>query len=249
MLVSSCVNYKKFTYLQTPFIEKPDSLYLAKIIAYHLQPADILNVSVASLDENINKLFNIESAVSSSTVASSGGNGGGFYLSGYSIDTAGNISLPIIGKVLVGGLTVGEAQQKVQQLAETYINNAKVDVKLVSFKISKVGEIKRPGQYTIFNDKANIFEAISLAGDISYNGNRKKVFIVRSYSNGNKTIQVDVTQRSILSSSQYYLQPNDIIYVEPLRSTVFRIRIADYSTFLTLITSTVTVILLITQVK
>jgi polysaccharide export outer membrane protein len=112
-----------------------------------------------------------------------------------------------------------------------------------------LGEVIRPGQYTIFNDRANIFEAISLAGDISYNGNRRNVLIVRTLINGTKTIKVDLTKRELLSSQQYYLQPNDIVYIEPYRTTAFRLRVADYSVFLTLITSTITAVLLINQFR
>jgi polysaccharide export outer membrane protein len=176
-----------------------------------------------------------------------GAAGGGMYLTGYSIDKEGNIMLPILGKIHVAGSTVEEVKQNIQTLATSYVKDAKAEVKLVSFKISMLGEVTHPGQITIYNDRANIFEAISLAGDISYNGNRRKITIVRNYNNTSKTIKVDLTQRDILSSPQYFLQPNDIVYVEPLRSTAFRLRVSDYSVFLTLITSSITAVLLITQ--
>ena len=246
VFLSSCGYYKRFTYLQTNPPNKPDSLYVNSIISYKLQPADILYVKVQSLDETVTKLFSAEGGSSSSTSA---GAAGGMYLSGFSIDNIGNITMPILGKVHVSGMTIDEVKQKVQALAESYVKDAQTEVKLVSFKISMLGEINRPGQLNIFNDRANIFEAISQAGDISYNGNRRKVTIIRNYNNTSKTIKIDLTQRDILSSPQYYVQPNDIIYVEPLRSTAFRLRFADYSLFLTLITSTITAVLLITQVK
>jgi len=245
IFLSSCGYYKRFTYLQTVPPNKPDSLYVNTILQYKLQPSDILYVKITSLDETITKLFGSENAASSTST--SGSVGGGMYLTGYSIDNEGNISIAILGKVHVAGQTIDEVKKKVQTLAESYVKDAKTDVKLVSFKISMLGEVNRPGQITIYNDRANIFEAISLAGDISYNGNRRKVTIVRNYNNTSTTIKVNLTQRDILSSPQYYLQPNDIIYVEPLKSTAFRLRVSDYSIFLTLITSTITAVLLITQ--
>jgi polysaccharide biosynthesis/export protein len=245
LFFSSCGYYKRFTYLQTVPPEKPDSLYAASISFYKLQPADILHVKVSSLNENINKLFDLETAVSSSALT--GSSGGGMYLMGYSIDKDGFIALPILGKVPVAGLTMDEARDKIQKLTESYISEGRVDVKLVSFKISMLGEVHQPGQYSIFNDRANIFEAISLAGDVTYNGNRRRVYIVRNFIKGSQTIKIDLTQRSILSSAQYYLQPNDIVYVEPLKSTAFRLRVSDYSVFITLLTSTITAVLLITQ--
>jgi polysaccharide biosynthesis/export protein len=245
IFISSCGNYKRFTYLQTSQPEKPDSLYLANITSYKLQAADILHVKISSLDENVTKMFNQDAILASSSVV--GNTGGGLYLMGYSIDKEGFITLPVLGKLQVAGLTLEEAKQKVQKLAESYITDARAEVRLISFKISLIGEFNRPGQYNIFNDKATIFEAISLGGDISYNGNRRRVIIVRNYSNGTKTIKVNLTQRDILTSPQYFLQPNDIVYVEPLKSTAFRLRVLDYSVFLTLITSTITAVLLISQ--
>jgi len=246
VFLSSCGYYKRFTYLQTVPPNQPDSTYTSNILLYKLQIADILYVKIMSLDENISKMFNQEigGSVSSSLT---GGAMGGMFLSGFSIDKGGEISLPILGKIQVLGLTVDECKQKIQKIAESYVTDARVDLKLVSFKISLLGEVRSPGQITIFNDRANIFEALSLAGDISYNGNRRKVTIIRNYSHSTKTIKIDLTQRDILSSQQYYLQPNDIIYVEPLKSTAFRLRVSDYATFLTLITSTITAVLLVTQ--
>jgi polysaccharide export outer membrane protein len=245
IFLSSCGYYKRFTYLQTNPPNRPDSTYLNNILTYKLQSADILNVKILSIDENITKMFNQETIGTTANIA--GGAMGAMYLSGYSIDREGYITLPILGRIQVIGLTVDESKQKIQKVAEAFVTDARVDIKLVSFKISMIGEVRSPGQITIFNDKANIFEAVALAGDITYNGNRRKVTIIRNYGNTSTTIKLDLTQRDILSSQQYYLQPNDIIYVEPLKSTAFRLRVSDYATLLTLITSTITAVLLVTQ--
>lgn len=245
ILLSACGNYKRFTYLQTIPPNKPDTLYNNSILVYKVQPADLLYVRITSLDENITKLFSSETVTNNSSMM--GASGGGMYLTGYSIDKDGNITLPILGKIYVAGSTMDEVKQNVQKLATSYVKDAKVDVKLVSFKVAMLGEVNHPGQITIYNDKANIFEAIAQAGDISYNGNRRKITIVRNYNNTSRTIRVDLTKRDILGSQQYFLQPNDIVYVEPLKSTAFRLRVSDYSVFLTLITSTITAVLLITN--
>jgi polysaccharide biosynthesis/export protein len=237
ILFSSC-NYKRFTYLQTSKPET-DTLYKQNFILYKLQPADILYVRVSCLDKNVTEMFNQD------VISNFGSYAGGMFFVGHSVDLEGNVNLPILGKVNIAGLTIDEAKQKIEKIASTYVNDARIEVKLVSFKISMVGEFNHPGQYTIANDRSNIFEAISLAGDVSYNGNRRKVLIVRALNNGTKTIRVDLTKRELLSSQQYFLQPNDIVYVEPFKTTVFRLRVADYSIFLTLITSTITAILLI----
>jgi polysaccharide export outer membrane protein len=170
---------------------------------------------------------------------------GALYLMGNTIDSEGFISLPVIGKVMVGGMTLEEAREKIYQTAITYSSDARVDVKLLSFRITIVGEVKAPGYYTIYSDKATLLEGLSMAGDLTYNGKRKNILILRSFKDGTKTIKVDLTSRDLLSSEKYFLQPNDIIYVAPFKTAAFRAKIADYSVFLTLITSTITAVLLI----
>lgn len=246
ILLASCGQYRKVVYLQTNRPEK-DSIFSPAFIQYKLQPADILHIKVGSIDHNVSDLFNNDSPSNSSNTASSGMAGGGMYLTGYSIDGKGQIHLPVIGDVDVAGLTVEEATNKISKLAISFIKDAHVEVKLVSFKISVLGEVNHPGQITIFNDKATILEAIALSGDLSYYGNRKNLLIIRNEKKGLRTINVDLTKRELLNSDQYFLQPNDVVYIEPLRSTVFRIKLTDYSVFLTLITSSVTLLFLIMQ--
>jgi polysaccharide biosynthesis/export protein len=239
---SSCGFYKRFTYLQTSLV-KPDSVFQVSQSIYKLQPADVVYLNVTNLNSAVAASFNQTLPTGSVNAGTSPTSS--FYIIGNSIDREGNINLPIIGKIQVAGLTVDESRNKIQKVAETYITDIRIDVKLVSFKISILGEIARPGQYTIFNDRANIFEAISMGGDITYNGNRRRISIVRTYNNTTKVISVNLTQRDILASQQYYLQPNDIIYVEPFHSTAFRLRFNDYTFLITLLSTTLTTILLI----
>lgn len=244
ILLNSCGFYKRYTYIQPPIPVKNDTiLYQRKLLTYKIQPNDVLYIKIQSLDKTVTELFNSNSSISNQSMMGSGV--GSMYLMGNPVDINGFINLPIIGKVYVAGLTVGEAQDTVQKLATVFISDARTDLKLVSFKISMLGEINGKGSFTIFADRANILEAIAQAGDISYNGNRKKVLIIRSFNEGTRTITVDLTKRELLSSEQYYLQPNDIIYVEPLKTAIFRIKIADYSVFLSIITSTIAMVLLV----
>jgi polysaccharide export outer membrane protein len=240
VLLSNSCAYKRYTYLQTARPES-DTLFKQNFTQYKLQAADVIYVKVMSLDKSVTDMFNQD------IVSTLGSYSGGMYIVGHSIDLEGNVSLPILGKVNILGLTLEEAKQKIENLTNTFINDARIELKLVSFKISMLGEVKRPGQITISNDRSNILEAIAIAGDISYNGNIKKVLILRSANNQTKTIRVDLTKRELLASQEYFLQPNDIIYVEPYKSTVFRLRVADYALFLTLITSTITAVLLISN--
>jgi polysaccharide export outer membrane protein len=188
-------------------------------------------------------MFNTETSNSSSSLY--GSQGGGLYIIGYVVNQEGYITLPVLGKMHVAGNTIDEVKVKLEDELAKMTSDAQVDIKLLSFKISLIGEVKSPGMYTIFNDRATILEVLAMAGDITYNGNRKKILVLRSFISGTQTIKIDLTKRSLLDSEKFYLQPNDIIYVEPYRTTAFRLRIADYSQFLTLVTSTITAILLI----
>jgi polysaccharide biosynthesis/export protein len=246
-LTFSC-QYKKFTYLQPSASNTADSTYHASLTNYKIQPADIIYFKVTSLDEKVNQTVNQSSSSGSASML--GGNGAGsMYLTQYSVDLNGDILLPMIGKVHAAGQTIDEVHKEIDKLVTSFLKDATTDVKLVSFKVSVLGEVRSPGIISIFNDKANIFEALAMVGDISYNGNRQNVAIVRTQNSKTSVIHFDISRRDILGSPLFYLQPNDIIYVEPLKTTVFRLRVADYATLLTLLTSTITAALLIKGIK
>lgn len=246
LLLASCGQYKRFTYIQPTAANNKDTIFIKDFTEYKLQPADILKVDVLSMDKNVTQMFNKD--MSTSSVSSVTGDGM-YYLMGYSVDTEGFIILPVLGKLMVAGLTVNETKNLIQQKATDYIKDAQIEVKLLSFKIHFLGEVVRPGQQTVFSDRANILEAISMAGDLTYNGNRKKVNILRSYKNQTKLIEVDLTRRDLLTSPKYFLQPNDVVYVEPLKTTTFRLRLNEYAGIMSFFTSTITLVVLIVNLN
>lgn len=243
LLFAACTQFKDITYLRNIGSAQNDTIYAQKFNEYKVQIADILYIRVTCLDDNINALFNQSSSSSNNSTTSLGA--GGFYLSGNTIDNEGKITLPIIGKVFVLGQTINEIQETVKKLSAKYITDATINVKLVSFKISFLGEVKKAGQINIYSDRANIFEALSLAGDISYYGNRHNVLILRTGKQGTEIHRIDLTDKNILSSNLFYLQPNDIIYVEPMRSTGFRLSTSDYAMLMSTFAATVSTIFLI----
>lgn len=248
MILWSCGQYKKITYLQTPKPER-DTVYMPYLTLYKLQPADILYVNVLSIDKNVSELFNSNNTSMNSQSTGMAGGGGNMYFMGYSIDKNGFIHLPVIGDVHVAGITVEQATKDIQKIAEIYIKDARIELKLISFKITLLGEINHPGVVTIFNDKANILEAIALGGDVSYYGNRRNILVVRATEGGGeRTFRLDLTKRELLKSDKFYVQPNDVIYVEPLKSTVLRLRLTDYTSVLTLFTTLITTYLLLYQI-
>jgi len=213
-ILGSCVPQKEIKYLQKTQKEDTTSVYSHKrTISYKIQPRDNLYIRIFSLDERTLLYFNKQ--------VSPGGyndyvNDASVYLNSYTVNAEGYIDFPVIGKVLVKDLSVDQTKEMLQKLIDEYLFETTVVVKVVNFKITVVGEVMRPGELTIYDDQINFFEAISMAGDMTEFANRKKVVIIRQTMDGSKVHHIDLTSDQILKSDLYYLQPNDIIYVQPL---------------------------------
>ncbi len=214
VLISSCVPQKKIKYLQKQQEHDTASFHANKRnVDYKIQPKDNLYIRVFALDEKAFLFFNKQSGTTSYNDYA---NDASIYLNSYSVSSEGNIDFPIVGKVYVRDLTVEQIKTILQQLISEYLKEITVVVKIVNFRITIVGEVSRPGEFTIYKDDINLFEAISLAGDLSEFANRTRVALIRQTKGGSQVHYIDLTSDKILNSDYYYLQPNDIIYVSPL---------------------------------
>jgi polysaccharide export outer membrane protein len=227
LAVISCVPQAKMKYLQdkegdtvrTEFkILKPD---------YKIKPGDYLYVRILSLDQKSNELF--------ATVAGSAAGNNNMnitdqntYLTSYLVNDSGYIDFPLIGRTYAKDRTINEMQQTLTKSVSEIIIGATVIVKLVMYNISILGEVKSPGKFEVYNHRVNIFEAVALAGDITAFGNRSKVQIIRTDVDKNNIVVVDLLSKNILSSPYYYLQPNDIIYIEPLKEKAWAFETFPY---------------------
>jgi polysaccharide export outer membrane protein len=241
-LFSSCVSQKKIKYLQQK--EKTDtSTYFEtnRTGDYKIQPKDNLYIRIMSLDEKTNMLFN---SMTTSNNMTGGGyfQDAGIYLSSYSVSDEGYIEFPILGKVFIKELTVEQTKNLLQQLVDEYIKEAVVIVKMVNFKITILGEARNPGSITIYQNKINIFEAIAMAGDLSDFANRNKVTLVRQVKGGSKTYFLDLTSSKLLSSDLYYLSPNDVLYISPLRVKQYGFSTFPYALVFSSITLIITLL-------
>ena len=113
-------------------------------------------------------------------------------------------------------MTVDQIKTVLQQLIGEYLKETTVVVKTVNFRVTMVGEVMRPGEFTIYKDDLNVFEAISLAGDLTEFANRSRVALIRQVKGGSQVHYLDLTSETLLSSPYYYLQPSDIVYISPL---------------------------------
>ena len=164
------------------------------------------------------------------------------YIFGYTVSDSGTVTLPILGDIIVYGLTVEEVRAAIHERAEDYLKDAVVNVKLISFKFTVIGEVNRPGTYTNFNNQLTVLDAIGMAGDITDFGNRERLLVVRHTREGSKTYRINVQDKNLLQSEGYFLLPNDIVIVEPIKSKPFQLNIPTLSLVLTSISTLILVL-------
>lgn len=217
VVFSSCITNKDVVYLQDNGTSAKDSLQIRELSKpYRVQVNDILSVNVKALDEKLTSIFN---PVETSGASASQGRAS-LYFNGFTIDLHGNIKFPILGDINVLGYTIKEIEEKVKSelLAKYFKETAElfVTVKLAGLRYTTVGEVGA-GVHTLFQDRVNIIEALANAGDILPTGNRKDILVIRQYPEGQKIHHIDLTDIAALESPYYYIQPNDIILVKPLK--------------------------------
>lgn len=210
---------------------------------YHIQPDDVLYVKILSINQDIKKIFNFTEGTS---YTSSWYNETSMYINGFMVNDSGTISLPVMKDVMVAGLTIDEVQDTVQEIVNEYLNDATVVVRLVSFRITVIGEVRNPGVYTYYKNSVNILEAVGRAGDISDYGNKSNVVVIRPGKEENITFRLNLTNKDLLTQENFYLEPNDIVYVEPLNLKRFRLNAPNISI---LFSSISTLILVLNFIK
>ena len=240
MLFASCVPQKKMLYLKEAQMaaENQSINYVTeRSINYRLQPGDNLYIRfINTVDERTAAAMSGESTRTLSSDAS-------IYLQSYTLDEEGCIEMPLVGKIELLNLTVDEAKDRLQTVLDKYINQTTIIVKLSNFNLTVLGEVNRPGMYKVYQSQINLFEAISLAGNMTNFANKEDVKIIRQTDNGSEILTVDMGVADILSSPYYYLKPNDIIYVEPLKIKQWGFTTFPYSTVLSIVSLAVTLYL------
>lgn len=185
---------------------------------YKIQAGDMVYVNIFStIDEEASRLFGSNS--SSPTNSLQYQSDQNIFLSSYEVDKVGNITLPVIGMLHVGDMTIEEIQNLIKEKAEEYSKDIIVVCKLVTFKIRVAGEVNRPGVYTFYQPSVDIFDALMTAGDLTYDASRKKVRVIRKTDKEDIIYTLDIRKASVLRDKNYYLRPGDIVYVEPNKHT------------------------------
>jgi len=250
LFLTSCIPHKDIVYYQNKNTATLDSIQtlVQKQQPYRVQINDILSIRIRVLDQDNVAIFN-PIGDSGNLNASSAERA---YLDGFTIDLHGNITIPVLGELNVLGYTVEEIQDKIEELLlkEQFKETANifVTVRLSGLRFTASGEIGSPGTRTIYQERVNIYEAIANSGEIPVTGDKKDVMIIRQYPQGQQIHHLDLTDVNVMNSPYYYVQPNDVIYVKPLKQKTWGTGITGretFSTFVSVFSFVVTTILLI----
>ena len=217
--ITSCGSSKGVAYLQDDdsdglfaieFADQTKTMFDARIM-----PKDLLTITVSATEPEAVRPFNLvmPSFTSGADIRTTGQS----QLQTYLVDNSGYVNFPVIGQIQLKGLTKSQAEEKIKGLVMEYVKEEPiVTVKSVNYKISVIGEVARPNTFTIVNEKVNIFEALAMAGDMTIWGRRDNVKIIREDAEGQKKIiYMNLNDKNLIYGDNFYLQQNDVVYVEP----------------------------------
>lgn len=215
VLLASCTSYKSVPYLQNSDEINPDYATLQPYDA-RIMPKDLLTITVNTTDPQAAAPFNLTTQtpynVAQSTIVTSQPS-----LQQYLVDNSGNINFPVLGSLHLGGLTKNQAEALITERLGAYLKETPVvTVRMVNYKISVMGEVTRPGTFTVSNEKINVLEALAMAGDLTIYGIRDNVKLIREDEQGRRSIYtLNLNDANLVLSPYYYMQQNDILYVTP----------------------------------
>jgi len=209
---SSCITNRDLEYIRS---SKEIKNAKANKQDYKLQMGDLISIQINTTTEQQHDFFNKENLANSQLMMQNP------YLYGYIIKEDGNLDLPSFGKVRAEGFTLQELENVIRKIAESYFESPIVKLNIINFKISILGEVNNPGTFKIIDPEVNILYALSLSGDMTQFGNRRKVKVIRNENELNRVFYVDLTKKGVLNNADFMLQPHDIIYVSPLRKKFY----------------------------
>jgi polysaccharide export outer membrane protein len=224
MILASCVTNKNLTYLQyegTP----PDTVVSVTPATYKVLPYDNLYIRVVTPDPQWSQMFNTLPLTSYGVTTSEQSAD----LISYHVDSTGAIEIPYAGRIQVAGKNLLTITGEVETALRGFISDAAVTVKLINNYVSLIGEIQRPGRYSIYKERMNIFQALAMGNDLNDFSDRQKVQVIRPTIHGTVIKEFTLIDRSILSTEFFYVLPNDVIYAKPIKGRFFRMNAFPFS--------------------
>lgn len=234
LALPSCVSYEKLKYvtdLDSEIVLQDDGLQVTRV-KKTIQPQDYLYIKIYSLEEQVTGIFYNRNSSYNTDLK----------LISYQVNDEGNIDFPFVGNIFVQDLTIEEAKDKIQNELSKYLNNTSVTVMFVGNKITILGEVGAPGEYPYFDDKINVFQAIGFANGVADYGNKENILLIREKNNIVSYNYLDLTKKNIVESEYYYLLPNDIIIVDPIRAKYRNLRQRDLAMLSTILSGITTIV-------
>lgn len=182
-----------------------------------IQPDDLLSITVSTLNPESNLLFNSGVITTIGSPANTGSTVTKIN-EGYLVDKNGAVNFPALGKVELAGLTIEEATEKMTDELQSEVKNPIVNIRFLNFRITVIGEVNQPSTFAVPTERINIIEALGLAGDMTAFGKRENVLLIREKDGVRSTVRLNLNNKELLSSPYFYLQQNDIVYVEPVKA-------------------------------
>ncbi len=233
-LLFSCVPQEKLKFVQDETTTQLKSAYNHVRPIKRIQPFDNLYIKVLSIDAETARIFSNETAL----------NGPGFDINliSYTVNENGKIDFPFVGEINVNNKTLKEAKEIIEKELSQYLSNTSIQIKFVNSNITVLGEVRAQGEFPYFKEQINIFQALGFAGGVTDFGDKSKVTLIREYGDQIKYHSIDLTDKKVIETEYFYLQPNDIVIVEPINTKFRNLRTFTYSTFLASITTLVTIL-------
>ena len=209
----SCASKKDLVYLQD--VDSSANSSASSNFEPILQPDDLLSIIVSAETPEVTIPFNLPSIQGNYQI---GNNQNG--IKTYLIDSFGSIEFPVIGKIKLGGLTRSEANAKIVTAVSEYITNPSINLRILNYKVSVIGEVTRPGNYEIASERITLLEALALAGDLTIYGKRDNILLIREVEGKKTFTRIDITKADFIDSPSYYLVQNDVLVVEPNKTKI-----------------------------
>jgi polysaccharide export outer membrane protein len=242
-LINSCTYKKKLIYFQGSLGGNDINKNYTPV----LRSDDLLSITVLGIDELAAKPFNLPANTINQNIG--GYSQGAPTGPGYLIDGDGNIDFPVIGKIKLGGLTRSAAIDLIKEQLKPYLNNPSILIRILNYKITVLGEVRNPGTFTIPNERITLPEAIGIAGDLQITGVRNNILVIRDIDGKKTETRIDLTKKDVFSSPVYYLQQNDVVYIEPNRAKInsAAINTSNVSLVVSVISLLITMVVLFRQ--
>ena len=209
LLLNSCVSQKDMVYFQGGE-NSPERIAYNPIEYLKIKPGDLLTIRVSAAEQEAAQPFNL-----TKSTASTDRIGGNVELETYMVSPIGTIEFPVIGNIEVAGLTNFELSDKIKEEIRDYVRDAIVNVRILNFKISVLGEVRGPGTFTIEDNHLSLPQALGLAGDLTIFGKRENILVMREVNGQQVNTYLDLTDPNVVSSPYFNLQQNDVVYIEP----------------------------------